>query len=92
MSEPTAEAVTGVHPTEVTEKAADKADDVTPNPHVPLESHAPEVKTDDGMEALRETVSGLASAVANLTDLVTGTVQPDETPHSVPWTHRGGRR
>ena len=70
--------------------AVEKVDEHTPTPAT---NPVPEVheKTDDGLDALRDTVNGLAASVAALTDLVTKkVVDKDEAPASVPWTHRGG--
>jgi hypothetical protein len=71
--------------------ATDDVNAHTPDPHVPGEERIPEVPTPqgEGIEELREVVATLATAVATLTDLVTGTLH-DESPQKVPWTHLGG--
>jgi len=86
-----AEKVTGTDVGAAQEKAIDKADKHTPDPpKVEAAEHVPDPpKADDGLDALKGTVGELATAVANLTALVTGQHEKDESPHSVPWTHRG---
>jgi len=86
-----AEKVTGTNVGEAQTHAVEKADEHTPNPpEVRAVEHVPDPpKADDGLDALKDTVGELANAVANLTNLVTGQVTKDESPASVPWTHRG---
>ena len=63
----------------------------TPDPVTPpVVEHVPDPPRPDtdGIDQLRETVGQLATAVAALTDLVTKSAK-DESPVSVPWTHRG---
>jgi len=84
-----------VNPTEVAKVADDKADNHTPEPIHP--EPAPETPANPGaagndrLDALEGIVTGLATAVTTLTEVVTGLASKDATPHKrVPWTHKGG--
>ena len=74
---------------------ADKVDAHTPDPQTPpvVEHVADPPRPDhEGLSQLQETVTGLATAVATLTETVTNLVTgkgKDESPAPRPWTHRG---
>jgi hypothetical protein len=86
-----AEAATGANVGEAQKRVVDEADKHTPAPsQPPVVEHVPEPpKVDDGLDQLKDTVSELATTVANLAALVTGETVKDESPAKVPWTHRG---
>jgi hypothetical protein len=92
MAEPedTVTTVTGADVGAAKDKAVEEATTAAPAPDVPAVEHIPDTpKPDDGMDELRTTVAALATAVDNLTNIVTGTTPRDEAPHSRPWTHWG---
>ena len=63
----------------------------TPDPVTPpVVNKLPDPPTphEDGLVELRDVVGKLATSVASLTALVTES-HKDESPNSVPWTHRG---
>lgn len=76
------------------ETVADKAAEHTPEPETPpVVTHIPDPPTpqNDGLAELRSVVEGLATAVSNLTELVTRQLPKDESPASLPWTHYGSK-
>lgn len=70
----------------------ENVNDHTPEPvQPPLVEKAPTPPEaqNEGMAALGDAVAKLGTMVDTLTELVLNG-QKDESPHSVPWTHRGG--
>ena len=98
MVQPQATQVAGnVSATEVAQKVDDKAGHHTPEPIHP--EPPPETPTNPGaagedrLDALEGIVTGLATAVTTLTEVVTGLASKDATPHKrLPWTHKGSGR
>jgi len=73
-------------------KVVDNVNDHTPEPtQPPGVTHVPDppAAQDGGLEAVQDAISKLGTALDALTAMVLGQ-QKDESPHSVPWTHRGG--
>jgi len=80
---------------EVAEKTMEDAGQHTPTPTVPEAEHVPDKAPKGGetLDALRATVETLAQSVESLTNIVTSKIrEKDTSPHSIPWTHRGGAR
>jgi hypothetical protein len=88
---PAVAAVVGGHSQAVPAQVTTEVNEHTPDPETPpVVEHVPDPPRPDtgGIEELKTVVAGLATAVASLTDLVTKD-HKDESPTSVPWTHKG---